>query len=356
MNLNSKDSLTIETLKEKIPILLEKSDAEGLSISLIRDAKIIWEGGFGFKNKVEKTLITPETIFEVASLSKPVVAYLALKAVEEGVLDLDKSLTEYFSKPYLENEPSLKQITARHVLTHTTGFPNWGEVRGSPKIFFTPGERFSYSGEGFMYLQKTLETIYGKSLEVLSQEKLFRPMGLENVSFIWRNDIEKLSATGYLKDGTIRKWKPLEASAAGSLHMSATNYAHFVLSLIDPKTDIKYQLSQKSLNDMFKPWIPVNDKGLSNNHNIPLSGISESDVVFWGLGWGLEKVGEDFNIWHWGNNSSFHNLIFVNLKTKSGFVLMSNSEKTPLIWNELMEIIFEGEHPGFDWLMSFYWD
>ncbi len=71
-------------------------------------------------------------------------------------------------------------------------------MRGSPKIFFTPGERFSYSGEGFMYLQKILESIYGKSLEVLSQEKLFKHLGLTNASFIWSNDIEQLSAQDYL--------------------------------------------------------------------------------------------------------------------------------------------------------------
>ena len=78
---SSKDSITISTLKEKIPHLMKKHDVVGLSITLIRNAKIIWEKGFGFKNKEEKTHITPKTIFEVASLSKPVVAFLALKAI-----------------------------------------------------------------------------------------------------------------------------------------------------------------------------------------------------------------------------------------------------------------------------------
>jgi CubicO group peptidase (beta-lactamase class C family) len=343
-------------LDEKIPQLIQKYDITGFSVSLIRNAEIIWEKGFGFKSKEENTPITTDTIFEVASLSKPVVAYLALLSIEEGLLDLDKPLIEYLSNPYLENQPLQKQITARHVLTHCTGFPNWGEVKGSPKIYFTPGERFSYSGEGYMYLQKTLEHIYGKSLEILSQERIFKPMGIENASFLWRSDIEKLSAQGYLKDGTIRKWKPLEASAAGSLHMSPSNYARFIINLMGNKNDNNSGLSQEMIDKMFTSWIPVNNAGLSNKHDVPKDKITENESVFWGFGWGLEKCANDINFWHWGNNSSFHNLVFVNLNLNWGFVLMSNCEKSPLAWEEILKIAFVGQHPGFDWLMSFYWD
>lgn len=356
MAINSKDLKSIKLLDQKIPLLIKKHEIVGFSISLIRNAKIIWEKGFGYKNKEEKSPIIPKTVFEVASLTKPVVAYLTLLAREEGLLDLDKPLMEYLSKPYLENQHLQELITARHVLTHSTGFPNWGEVRGSPKIYFTPGERFSYSGEGFMYLQKILEHIYGKSLEILSQEKIFRQLGIKNASFIWRNDIEQLSALGYFKDGSFKKWKPLEATAAGSLHMSPSDYARFIISLFENKTDKKCLLSQKSINELFKPWIPVNDAGLSHKHNVPKSKIIESESVFWGFGWGLEKSGNDFNFWHWGNNSNFHNLVFANPIKKSGFVLMSNCERSPLAWKDIINIAFEGNHPGFDWLMSFYWD
>ncbi|MGC9779752.1 MAG: hypothetical protein HZR80_10960 [Candidatus Heimdallarchaeota archaeon] len=107
---------------------------------------------------------------------------------------------------------------------------------------------------------------------------------------------------------------------------------------------------------MFKPWVPVSDAGLGNKHAIPKSKINESDSVFWGLGWGLEKTKDGSNFWHWGNNGSFQNLVFANIEEKSGFILMNNYERTPFVWEEILKIAFGTEHPGFDWLMSFYYD
>lgn len=347
----------IKEINTKIQFLMSKHEIEGYSIALIRDGKIIWAKGYGIRNKEKQLPVTEETVFEAASLTKPLVAYAALKMVEEGLLDLDKSLTSYLTKPYLENQPQQDQITARHVLSHSTGFPNWGKVRYSPKIFFTPGERFSYSGEGFMYLQKVLEEITGKSLEMIIQEKVLKPLGLMNATLLWKEEYEETAAEGYLKNGLLKnKWKPKKEEAAGSLSISPIDYAKFVISLMDQSKKSVLQLSNEKIKEMLKPAIPVNDAGLSNKHDIPNSEITESKSTFWGLGVGLEKIGPNYNFWHWGNNTSFQNLVFANLKDKSGMVIMSNSERAPLIWKELLNLTMKGDHPGFDWLMSFYWD
>jgi len=109
------------------------------------------------------------------------------------------------------------------------------------------------------------------------------------------------------------------------------------------------------LKKITTPAVPVSDAGLSNKHDVPYEKIVESKNVFWGLGWGIEKIDQKQNIWHWGNNSSFQNLVFANLDEGSGFVLMSNCERSPFLWKEIINIAMEGKHPGFDWLMSFYW-
>ncbi len=347
----------INDIDSRTKFLMKKHDIVGYSLALIRDGEIIWAKGYGIRNKEKQLSVTEETVFEAASLTKPLVAYAALKMVEEGLLELDKSLITYLENPYLENQPLQDQITARHVLTHSTGFPNWGKVRYSPKIFFTPGERFSYSGEGFMYLQKVMEIITGKSLEAIIQEKVLKPLGLVNATLLWKEEYEETAAEGYFKDGSLKnKWKPKKEEAAGSLSISPTDYARFVISLMDQSKKSESLLSNEKIEEMLKPAIPVNDAGLSNKYKVPYSEITESDSAFWGLGIGLEKIGKDYNFWHWGNNTSFQNLVLANPKNKSGMVIMSNSEKAPLIWKELLNLTMKGEHPGFDWLMSFYWD
>src|SRR4029078_6503121 len=96
--------------------------------------------------------VTESTRFEAASLSKPVTAYVALQLVDAGRLALDAPLTKYMPYADLPAYPRAKTMTARHVLSHTTGFANWRR-RDPLKLFFAPGERFRYSGEGYVYLQ-----------------------------------------------------------------------------------------------------------------------------------------------------------------------------------------------------------
>ena len=134
---------------------MKKSNVPGVSIALIQHGKTIWVHGFGVKEAGTSQPVTGETVFEAASLSKPVFAYGVLKLVDQGKLRLDVPLTIYLPKPYIPGDQRLAKITARIVLSHRTGFPNWRDGDSLP-LYFTPGERFSYSGEGYIYLQRVV--------------------------------------------------------------------------------------------------------------------------------------------------------------------------------------------------------
>jgi CubicO group peptidase (beta-lactamase class C family) len=344
----------IQKLEERIPKLMERNEVIGCSITLIHDGKIDWSKGFGSRDIQNNFPITKETVFEIASLSKPVVSTLALILVEKKLLDLAIPLEQYIGTPQLRDQKLENLITTRHILTHSTGFPNWGKIRGSPGIFFSPGERFSYSGEGFMYLQKAIETITGKDLETISQELLFKPLGIKHASFLWRKDIEQLGAIGYLHDKNPKNMKPFKPTAAGSLHISSYDYARFLQSFMIHKRNRKPLLSNRLMKEMLLPQIPVSDAGLSDRHQVPKSKIIESEKVFWGLGWGLEKVDNKYNAWHWGNNRSFQHIVFWNSQENNGVVFLSNSERVPFIWKDVLKLAFPGPHPGLDWLFSHY--
>ena len=164
----------VAQLEHHVPQLMKDADVAGLGIGLLRDGELVWQHGFGVKNSKTKEPVDDTTVFEAASLSKPVFACAVLKLVDEGKFGLDKPLNQYLPGNYDVGEDArLGKITARLVLSHTTGFPNW-RTGGKLKIHFTPGERFSYSGEGMVYLSKVIEPRHGRALQRLHETHGFR--------------------------------------------------------------------------------------------------------------------------------------------------------------------------------------
>lgn len=172
----------IADLEAFIPAHMTADGVTGLSLALIRDGKIVWERGFGVTNRLTQKPVTPQTVFSVASLGKPVSAYLAMHMVGEGKLSLDAPLTSLFKTPWLPRSSAHDSITLRHVLTHTSGLSNF--LRDQKKnLRFKPGEQFYYSGVGFMYMQAALEQISGRSLEAMAHERVFEPLGMTSAYF-----------------------------------------------------------------------------------------------------------------------------------------------------------------------------
>ncbi|NIM12137.1 MAG: serine hydrolase [Candidatus Aminicenantes bacterium] len=249
----------IAKIKKAVTGLMEKEEIPGLSMTIIKDGKLWWPEGFGVKSTESGEPVTADTVFEACSLSKPVFAYAALKLVEEGKLDLDTPLVNYVPEmSYLEKEflngkiedQRFKKITARHVLTHTTGFPNWRSKK-TINIQFEPGEKFSYSGEGFVYLQKVVEKITGKPLDDLMMEYVFQPLGMIHSSYVWQEEYENLAASAHSGFGfgkPLRKSK--KANGAASLYTTAPDFARFVCALLTGKG-----LSEETHRLMLRPHV-----------------------------------------------------------------------------------------------------
>ncbi|HJS74537.1 MAG TPA: serine hydrolase domain-containing protein, partial [Vicinamibacteria bacterium] len=221
-----------------VPGVLQASAVPGLSLAIVREGEIAILRGYGIA--ADGSPATPRTIFEAASLSKPVFAYGVLLLAREGKLDLDAPLTRYVESAPVTDDPRIERITGRLVLSHATGFPNWRKGRwtdapGPLRIEFDPGARFGYSGEGFEYLKDAVERVTGEPVESFLQERVLKPLGMRESSFVWQDAYERTAAAGHdreWKPGT--KWKPGRANVAGSLHTSASDYARFLLAMLDP--------------------------------------------------------------------------------------------------------------------------
>ena len=262
--LKQPDAATIVVLEERVPELMKQAGIPGVSIALLRGGKTYWLHEFGVRNTETKSPITPDTIFEAASLSKPVFAYGVLKLVDQGKLDLDAPLSKYLPKPYIDDDPRLDKITARIVLSHRTGFRNWRDNTGL-RIYFTPGERFSYSGEGFVYLQKVIEQITGKPLNDYMNDAVFTPLGMASSSYVWRDDYDSLTAVGHDPDGQPEdKAKPKDPLAASSLQTTAHDYATFLGALFTGK-----DLKPATFREMENPQVAVDPECTNCTDRVP---------------------------------------------------------------------------------------
>ena len=341
--LRKPDQATITAIEQRVPELLKAGTVPGLSITLIRGGKTYWSHGFGVRDAKTGQPVVDETIFEAASLSKPVFAYGVLKLVDAGKLDLDAPLSKYLPKPYIEGDPRIEKITARVVLSHRTGFPNWRGDDHNLTIHFTPGERFSYSGEGFVYLQKVVEQITGKPLNEYMTEAVFRPLGMASSSYVWRPDFDPRTATPHDAAGLPgEKFKPKEANAASSLHTTAGDYALFVEALLNGTG-----LKRETLREMEKPQIAVNPECTNCTERAPKE-LSKN--VFWGLGMGIQETAQGESLWHWGDNGQFKCYVVAYPKQRIGVVVFLDGENGLSIVPDLVSVALGGDQPALQWI------
>lgn len=339
-----------DALETEIPHLMQAAGVLGLSVAEIKDAAIIWRQGFGIMSKTSNEPVTVDTIFEAASLSKPVCAYAALGLCEKGILDLDTPLATYLPEPYLQDEPRVQRISMRHVLSHMTGFPNW-RPHGQPlQMYFEPGARFSYSGEGYVYLQRVIEHITAQPLAEYMSKHVFQPLGMSSSSFIWTDAYETQSAQGHDQQGSpVEKFHPSIANAASSLHTTPTDFAHFMLAIMQASPGTGVHLSHESLIEMLRPQVQVNDSH-SWQADWARPDVMINDQVAWGLGWGIQQHAGGDTFWHWGDNGCFKAFAIGNTERGTGLVLMSNSANASSLWAPLVHSVMGEEQPGLAWL------
>jgi CubicO group peptidase (beta-lactamase class C family) len=336
------DSITAR-LGRDLPALMTAADVPGLSLALLRDGNVAWVRAFGVKDSKSKDPVTNETVFEAASLSKPVFAYAVLKLVDAGQLDLDRPLNQYLPGDYdVGPDPRLSQVTARRVLSHTTGFPNWRGGDPKLKIFFTPGEKFSYSGEGFVYLSKVVEHITGEKLNDFMKRMVFDPVGMTSSSYVWQERYDLLKTSRHNALGEPSAQIKATSNAAASLHTTARDYARFLAAVMNGTG-----LKPETVKNMLTPQVRV-DEGGSDTTARPADKLSS--MIAWGLGMGLQTTADGVSFWHWGDNGDAKAYFVVHPRQKVGLVMFANSSNGLSFLPELVDEAIGGEQPAIAWI------
>jgi CubicO group peptidase (beta-lactamase class C family) len=214
--------------------LIRAAEVTGVDIAILSDGKITYLKSYGVRDKERRLPLTEDSVMTAASFTKVAFADLVMQLVDEKILNLDKPVYQYLPKPLpeyaeyrdLANDPRAKRITARMLLSHSSGFPNWRAFEDDRKlkIHFEPGSRYAYSGEGITLLQMVVEAITRQSLKELMQTRVFKPLGMTRTSMVWEDRFDSDYANGYDEYGRSlgpeRRRK--NADAAGSLADDST--------------------------------------------------------------------------------------------------------------------------------------
>ncbi len=318
-------------LEADVPRLMKAERVPGLSMVLIRDNRIVWKGCFGVRVAGERAKVDPDTVFEAASMSKPLFSYAVLKLAEKGEFDLDRPLDGYLAEPYLPDQPRAKKITGRMVLLHRTGLPNWREGgwrSGGPlPVQKEPDTCFTYSGEGYLYLQTAIERLTKQPVTAWMEASLLAPLNMFRSSYKWQESLKSNFAGGHDKEGNFKTGRRFyqQGNAAYSLYTTPTDYARFLIEMMKRDRSAEYSLNAEMIEKMTTLQVTPHEGNPRSRRS---------------LGWviGTEEDGGWVN--HSGSNGSgFQCNSRFNMKQQSGSVIMTNSSNGRKVWEAILKII-----------------
>lgn len=310
-------SIAKNSFESKIEQLLIEEKVPALGIGVIENGKLQQIRVFG---NIDKDIpASYNSIFKVASLTKPVTALVALKLISQGKLGLDEPLYQYWIDPDIKNDKRIKKLTPRIILSHQTGFANWRYLTDSKKLSFEfePGAKFQYSGEGFEYLRKALEAKFGKSLEALAEELVFKPANMKDTHFWWDKAMdEKRYVKNYDEKGqAFETVKYYEANAAANLLTTVGDYGNFLSYILNGAG-----LSKTVFDEMTRNQVQLGDND------------------YFGLGW--EKLAgfsnDEYALMHTGKDPGVNTLAIMFPKSKNAYLIFLNGDNAGKIFEELL--------------------
>ncbi|WP_198172935.1 serine hydrolase domain-containing protein [Hymenobacter ginkgonis] len=325
--------------------LLKKENVPGMQLVYTKGSTVTTYN-LGLRRAGTTQAVTANSVFQAASLGKVILAYTALRLHDRGLLDLDKPLLTYYPYPRLLHEPRADNITARLVLAHAAGLPNWAEHPLGPTwktsalhLKYAPDSCWNYSGEGYVFLQKTLEHLTGKSFEVLAQQEVFGPLRMASSSFIWRAAFAAVACAGHDEKGQpTTSHKFTEPYGAYSLLTTATDYNRFLQALVAGRG-----LKPATARLLATP------ANAANRCGVPTTPADAA--IDWACGVGLAATSQGPARWHWGDNGDFKGFFLALPGKKESLLFLTNSANGLKLTDEVLQLFFgPGQYWATQWL------
>ncbi len=326
----------------KLPERMTHHKVPGVSIAVIKDFKIHWAKGYGVMDISTKKPVTTTTLFQAASISKPVAAVAVLKNVQEGKLKLEDNINTMLTGWKLPENPftAKNKVTIKHLLSHSGGvtvhgFRGYAVFEPVPslvqvlegqepansaaiRVDITPGERARYSGGGYCILQQLLIDTVKQPFPIIMEDTVLKPLGMTHSTY-WQplpEDRAKGAATGHRSTGlpVNGKWHVYPEMAAAGLWTTPRDLARFAIDIqLSLKNKSDKILSQKMTGLMLTPYV-------SNSG---------------GLGMAVREYGQAVYFHHGGGNEGFRCFLIAHRDNGYGAVVMTNSDNGSRLYGEI---------------------
>jgi len=331
------DSLSIEIQRLGLEFT-RKNNVPGLAVAVIQNGKITSIQCIGYADVATKKKITPQTIFNIGSISKVISAWGFMQLTEKSLAKLDEPVNQSLTRWQLpQSSYDVSKVTLRRILSHTAGLSVHGyggseqgtkllsleeSLNGKTKrngesvyLINEPGTKWEYSGGGYTLAQLFLEERTKEKFADYMKKNVFQPLGLADTNYEWTEGMKVCSATAYDTLGNAIKNRIFTEQAAAGLQTTVLDLAHFAeLSIATDSRKLNKVLRPETIQLMQQPVFPYSNEGES------------------GLGYrfmnyeGLRTVG------HTGENAGWSAAMFLHLPTKSGIVMLCNGSNGDRVW------------------------
>ena len=331
--------------KMKLADRMERYKVPGVSIAVINNYKIEWAHGYGVIEAEGTEPVTPETLFQAASISKPVAAMAALHMVQQGLIDLNENVNnKLVSWKVPENEfTAAKKVTLRGLLSHSAGvtvhgfrgytqdeeLPTLRQVLDGEKpanskpirVDIAPDSQFRYSGGGYCIMQQLLINLKDEPFPEIMEKTVLQRLGMTHSSFIQplTEELRAAAATGHRDNGkpVKGKWHTYPEMAAAGLWTTPSDLVDFAIELMLSREGKSNKiLSQDMTNQMLTP-----------QHGS------------YGLGIGVNGQGQNLYFSHGGGNEGFRCFLVAYPERGQGFAIMTNSDNGGSLYSEILRSV-----------------
>lgn len=317
---------------------LSEKQVASASVAVIRDGELAWLAAAGHAS--EDRPARTDTLYNVASLAKPLTAELSLRLLSQRHWQLDEPLATWWVDPDLGDDARVAKLSARIILSHQTGFPNWRDAR--LKFEFEPGSRFGYSGEGFEYLARAMSVRTGRDFESLMTKTVLEPLGMRHTVQTKKRWMQHLFAVPYDEHGKpVPPQFAVKASAADDLYTTAEDYARLLVAIL-AEAGVSKSLSEQ------RRQIQVDRLPELCGNRLP---AQCPDRVGFGLGWEVFEIHGVHYLMHTGRDTGTFALAYLSPERQSGIVILTNSDHGASVVLPILDSL--GLDPDFnDWLRT----
>lgn len=333
------DALLAQELDAIAPASLTASEVPSLAVAYIRDGRVRWTRVYG--EQADGLPATTQTLYNVASLTKPISAEIILRLASTGRLSLDEPLSGHWIDPDVESDPRHGKLTLRLALSHQTGFGNWRyQTEGVLRFERDPGTQFGYSGEGYEYALRFTERKLGEPWESLAQESVLAPVGMTETAYTRQTWFADRMALPYGRSDDADTKAYLEPSiqaspsAADDVYTTIGDYAAFVVSV--------------SRNDALSDEIATERASIQVAMPAATSDCDARRVTYcpvragMGLGWEILEFTDDKVLLHTGGDPGVQTMAFFFAGRRDGAVLFTNGDDGFGVMIPVIALLFAG--------------